>query len=287
MPPSEPQFQIAKVSDEGSSDPFIARVFYGILRLRDGAIQHVTRGVNFEQRRKEFDDLYNPVLTAITAARKATGDITVLVSEHSRKIADGTILSFQPRAVSIAESIDAPLHDAVSRLLVQGVIALKAIQPVTRFFHIDIGSFFQKMDSFARGVANLKAAGHIDLATYLQTARDTWTEEFIAQRAALEHQGWTLPRVRYVETGERSYRMEEPRIGSVPISAFAVVSVWRLQALVENVVVYAMTTVMQPMLALEEIPAADRDPTMPVRFRYTLKGTGSEWRPRYDERDFG
>jgi hypothetical protein len=193
----------------------------------------------------------------------------------------------QQHAVSISEGIDAALHDYVSQILTQGVITLKALQAVTKIFGIEIGSVFQKQVTFERGMNRLQTAGHGPLAAYLRAARSTWSESFIAQRAAVEHDGWVAPRVRYEATGPGRFTPVTPLICGSPAAAFGRLSVRRLQAFVENVVVYAMSTTVSSVLILVEIPRPERPQELAVRFKNALVGGGiPPWRPTFSDDDF-
>ena len=64
-------WQIQKVADEGTSEPYVARLWSGALELRDLLLrQQAESDHDFEIRGKHFDDRYQPVLDALGAARK-------------------------------------------------------------------------------------------------------------------------------------------------------------------------------------------------------------------------
>ena len=291
--PSPPLWQIRQMfADEGSSEPFFARLWINLFELRDLAINARFHGEQPEQHKKDFDDLYEPVLTALQACREATKEIVRLVRDHREKVRSGSIVQFQPNAVSYSENIDRPLHQAVSKLLVNGVVAMDRSQDVTKLFGIDIGSVFTKSNNFERGMAKLRQLGHPDLERYLRTARNTWAEDFRAQRVAFEHDGWVLPPARYVVGPDHSVEFEEPTVGRVAVSSFASRSIPRLLAFVETVLVYAMKAVITNspfggFATIVEIPTDQRDPTIPRRFAYLPKDRPHpEWTPQYRDDDF-
>jgi hypothetical protein len=280
-------FQIVRMSDEGSSSEFMARLMFGVLQLREEAIRRLWPGPEFQAHRDKFDERYNAVLAAVRTARKAALDLEQLVAQHTVKVESGEIVTVQQHAVSFSEGIDSAIHDYVSRVLTQGVIALKALQAVTRIFGIEIGSVFQKQVSFERGMNRLQTAGHGALAAYLRAARSAWTQSFTSQRIAVEHDGWVAPRVRYEMTGPGRYTPVTPLICGSPAAEFGRLSVRRLQAFIENVVVYAMSTTVSGVLILVEIPRAERPQELAVRFKNALVGGGiPPWGPTYSDDDF-
>jgi hypothetical protein len=78
-----------------------------------------------------------------------------------------------------------------------------------------------------------------------------------------------------------------PLICGSPAAEFGRLSVRRLQAFIENVVVYAMSTTVSGVLILVEIPRAERPQELAVCFKNALVGGGiPPWRPTYSDDDF-
>jgi len=66
---------IVKAMDEGTSEPFIARLMVGILELRDNFIQsRMSSQAELQPKREEFDDLDGSVLDALFAMRKSASN---------------------------------------------------------------------------------------------------------------------------------------------------------------------------------------------------------------------
>ena len=240
-----PPFQIVRMSDEGSSSEFTARLVYGILRLRDDAVRHMCPSPeeDFEMKRNVFDKAYEPVLAGMRAIRAAAKELVQLVTGHVQQVDNGTIVHFQRNAFQIADGIDLRLQELAARVLVQGVIALKAVQSVTGFFGLDIGSVFQTAANFEHGMLNLRSSGHEALEIYLRSARASWMERFIKQRADVEHKGWVLPRVDYLLVAPTRVRASIPSVCELAVDLFARLSARRLQAFVENTVAYAISQI--------------------------------------------
>ena len=80
-----PLFQFTRLLSEGTAEPFVARLWVNVLELRDTAINARLRGGTPEQHKRQFDDLYNPVLTALQECREAAkeGRVPVLVEKRS------------------------------------------------------------------------------------------------------------------------------------------------------------------------------------------------------------
>jgi len=283
-------FMLQKVSDEGTSDPFYARLWFGIFQLRDTTLQFGKTQDELEKACQSFDQLYKPILEATSAARTSTKEVQRLISDHRAKLSQGTIIRLQSNTFELSESIDKPLRDKLADFLVNGVIALKGIQTVVQPFDIDIGCLYQKPNKFEQGIADLRATGHPLLAEYLVGARKAWTEQFIERRNSLEHGGWTLSRVEYTFRSADSAEMNEPQVDKLSISSYCATMLNRVMGFVENIIVYAfrhvLKTSMMP-LVIVEIPVPQRERSNPQRFRLDIKNPAVvEWDIKFSETDF-
>ena len=72
-------FRIQKIADEDPSDPFYARLWIGILDLREKALRCQCKPEDFEQARVKLDDSYDPVFKALGASRTAMNNIQHVV----------------------------------------------------------------------------------------------------------------------------------------------------------------------------------------------------------------
>lgn len=280
-------FRIQKIADEGPSDPFHARLWIGVLELRDTALRCQHKSNDVDGHRVRFDESYDPVLKALGAARTAAKNIQHLVDDHSRKLATGEIVEFQTSAFAISESIDKPLGEETAEFLVNGAIAMRCSQQVVEQFGINIGCLFTKQVNFDKGAKDLATGGHASLAQFLRDVRSAWSETFIGRRNALEHESWNLPPVNYTIDAPEKVAMSEPDIDGMPVRRYSAKTLDRINTFVENVVVYAFKQALAPPVALVEIPREQRDPVCPTRFRLDLKGPGiEEWSILYSESDF-
>jgi len=278
---------LQKISDEGSSSPFTARLFSGILELRDSVLNRQVGDKSLYVARSQFDALYDPVLNAMQASRTATSGIERILQDHQRKLSSGEIVRFQGDTLDLAESVDQSLREEFNKLLVNGVIAIKASQKVTNYFGISIGCTFSEDPKFAKGRDELINLGHDSLAKYLADVRQTWSADFIDRRNGIEHDGWSLPLVGYeVHQPNRTIRIVEPEIDGTPVSKYSTLMLGRILNFVEDVIVYSFKTRVRPPLVVVEIPNSNRDPSSPKRFRLGILGQETEWQPVFQDLGF-
>jgi len=272
------QFIVQKVSDEGSSSPFYARLFLGNLRLRDMVFPDPAR-------RLEFDKAYELVVMTLPNARTTSQQLIKLWADHKRKVASGEIARTRGIQVEIDESIDNELRQHTEAFLVSTARVLKqGMQDVAKVVQGNIGFLFQKSVPFEKEVYELEKSDP-NLAKYLRDTRQ-WSERLIEDRNAIEHNGWLLPRVKYVETSGAVHAVE-PQISGQSVSEYVNSMMDRVTCFVEDVTAHYLQGSMPAGFSITEIPLAQRVPEAPERFRLTFTNGGLPiWRIAYHESTF-
>lgn len=259
------KFVVQKFADEGSSSPFMARLFMGILRLRDAGF---TNGAD----RDKFDKTYDFVMTNLLNARTSAQDIQRLVREHVQKVSDGTIARMAGSAIQVDEAIDKTLRKELDAFLNSAVRVLKqGTQELATSFNMDLGFLFQKSTTFENGLSALSTAD-AHLAAYLGNVR-SWSERLVESRNDIEHRGWTLPRIKYSEQ-HGGIRAEEPQVSNQPVSEFVPFIFDRLTCFVDEFTSHCLQARMPSGISITEIPLSEREPEAPERFRLTLTHGG-------------
>lgn len=270
--PEGSKFIFQKVSDEGTTSPFIARLHLGILSLRDAVFTE-------DKKRKEFDTFYQVVLDTLTNARTTSGEIIQILNEHRHKVSQGKIARIKQHAIQIDESIDNKLRKHVEEFLNGTVRVVKdGMQNLLKFMKIDIGFLYRNQGAFENGIKVL-AKTHPELAAYLKETRK-WSERLIPVRNSL-HEGWMLDKVNYKETYD-GIQAVEPQILGQSVSEFVEFMLDRLCCFVEEVTTYALQTRMSDGISIKEIPITERRIDCCERFKQNfIDGEESNWKISY------
>lgn len=289
----EPPFQVKKVSDEGSSSPFMARIFIGPLELRDFLLSSRFSDEELTKARAEFDKKFTPVFDAAQATRDAAREVISLVNSHKINIASKRIVNIRSNQYDILETIDIPLGQAVDKTIIQGTIATKTgLQGLlSDFFGLNIGFMFRKTKAFKDGVSELRKTGENDFAEYLIRVRENWLEEFIELRNQREHEGQRLGSVNYSLIGDSTVMVDFPSVLNLSVDQFASYTANRILLFIENTMAYAFQRIIMNAfpISLVEIPPEFRDKSDPKRFRLSPIGADAylPWRISYqDKLDF-
>lgn len=243
------KFVVQKLADEGSSSPFIARLYLGNLRLRDAVFpDHAKRDI--------FDKPYHLIMETMLNTRSTSQEIVQLVTEHFSKLAKGEVGQLRGHTIYIEKPIDKELRKEVETFLNSAVRALKGMQEVTKALGKDIGFLFMKQYPFENGIKILeKDDPH--LAAYLRVTRK-WSDQLINTRNAIEHEGWILPKVRYFEVSG-IIRADEPEISGQTVSDFVKFIMDRLICFVEEVTAHCLKARMPAGITVTEIPLSQRE----------------------------
>ncbi len=263
--PEQPSWIVSKIADEGSSSPFMARLFMGVLMLRDRVFS--------DKDRDAFDKAYESALTALSDARATAGEIEQLLADHKGKVLSGEAARVSGKSIQV-DGIDPGLRKHMANFVTSTGRSLKqGMQSLAKVLGLDIGFFFRDHNQYQRGLAKL-ALVHPELADYLTEAR-SWAERLNLLRNKIEHEGWILPRSGYRETGGR-IEMIEPEVEGQAVSVFVKHMLDRTCCFIEEVTVYGLRTKMDPTISVSEIPLAARDPAAPERFRPALAQGGEK-----------
>lgn len=157
------------VRDEGSSSPFMARIFIGLYGLRDDALMLFTPGAEQEVVRTKFDEGVQPLVLAAEAARDAALEIVDLIAEHVGDVNSGNALDVIGEQINITRTVDRQLGQSVDKLLHQSIVATKTcLQRLLKDpLGVDIGFLFATESAFEHGISQLEASGDSELAELL------------------------------------------------------------------------------------------------------------------------
>jgi len=280
---------LKKISNESSSSPFLARLLFGLLNMRD---QLYLMGIQDKQeKQKLFDRKFKPMYEAAQATRDAAIEVEQLIRTHLDAIHSGRAVQFKANQYSIQETIDISLGQAVGKLINQSIIATKScLQDILKDpLGVDIGFLFQEDRKFDDGLAAMRKAKEDHLAIYLSEVRTKWSSELNELRRLHEHDGWSLDEIKYKRTSTTQVEVILPTINGLPIDKFVCRSANRVLLFIENMMAYAMQQSCKYPIFIVEIPKEQRDSKNPQRFRLAARGLDntSPWVLSYsDDLDF-
>lgn len=271
-----PPFEVREMKGvEGTAEPFIARVFLGMVDMATNLLS--------QQDKNAFDDRFMGTLNSALGLRSALVNIRKLIKGHKEALQKRTIIrKAQPDPI-LSERIDNPLRSHTVHFLEMAGAIIKNLPSTLKFFEINVDYMADREQRFAKGCERNQSK-HPDLVAYLTKLRPPLLdvdEQFRKMRV----EGWNLPNVKYTfKDGEVS--MVEPLIGSEPVTEYAE-RVFSLLALaIEEIIVYGFQRSQSGPLAIAEIPLEKRDPANAQRFKRTLRGSEPTWQLKWTGKGF-
>jgi hypothetical protein len=279
-PDQRPKLVIHKGRDEGTSSPFVARIFLGICVLRDQAIGD-------KALRQRFDKSFEGVLTNLESLRDTAKSIKKLYESHVESVGRGEAARSVDGDVYVQESIDLELRKQAEGLInAASRVVKERMKELLKLIDTNIGFLFQRDGAFNNGVARLKATDPA-LAGYLVETRAKWCQRLMTIRNdLLEHGTWSLDRVRHEPDG-MGVRVIEPMVDGQPVTEFVAHIVDRVCCFVEELCTHALQSRLPRDVSLTEIPLSERKPENVARFRLALIGGGTPlWAIVYHDTKF-
>src|SRR5439155_15964457 len=108
-PPKQSKLTMTMVGDEGTSSPFIARLFAGIIEIRERALP--------PENHDSFDKAFIALRTGLDSVRESAALIRNAVKDHRAKLASKKIVKLHGMAIEITESIDRLLSKEIEDFL--------------------------------------------------------------------------------------------------------------------------------------------------------------------------
>lgn len=278
-PDPRPSWVVENRGNEGTSSPFIARLFMGICRLRDQAITE-------SKKRDAFDIAFEAILTGLETIRTAAADVVKIYKEHEQQVARGEKARVVGGIIHIEAPIDRELRKLTDEVIsTAGRVMKDRMQAVLRASGLEIGFLYKQQDTFVNGIKNLRQKNP-QLAEYLSQTRTKWFQRMTDCRIALEHNTWMLPKVRYDAVGN-SIRVIEPQVDGQPVTEFVSHVADRLCCFTEDLIAHALQAQMPTGMSITEIPHAERKPEIVERFQPALVGGGALlWTIAYHDSKF-
>jgi hypothetical protein len=266
--------------DEGITSPYIARLWFGISELRDAILPTL-------ETRRQFDDRYEPIVTALDKTRETAREIRALVADHRRAVRQPGAVEVYPGQIKVHVPVNETLDRRFDSFTVFAHRAMKLTQYLVKDIGgVEIGFLFQTPPNFKQSYEALQSS-HGDLAAYLRAVRQQVTESLADLRNTFEHTGWSMPGMQYRQH-EGEFQVGEANIGDVAFTVYVDSVLNGAMRFVEDMAAYALRTRLETPRAIIELPDVQRASLLPKRFAIAMQGDYRTWRLTwaYDSTDF-
>ena len=279
-PDPRPNWIVENRGTEGTSSPFIARLFMGICRLRDQALCDA-------KVRDEFDVAFEAVLNGLESIRAASSELAKTFTEYQQQLARGEGVQITGNVARVDKTkIDREIRTNCEEVIGTACRVIKdRMQILLRTLGLDIGFLFQKEGAYSTGLAKMRQLDPT-LAEYLQHTRAKWSEHAILCRNNFEHTIAGQLKVKLQFHGN-SVTALEPQVEGQPVTVFVNHIADRVCCFCEDLLAHALQLHMKAGVSITEIPLAERKPEIVERFQPALVGGGALlWKIAYHDSKF-
>lgn len=270
-----PPFEVRQMGTEGTAEPFIARIFLGLIEMATSILS--------AEDKIAFDGRFMGTLNPALELRKALVSIRELVSRHKEALQKGTIVLKAQADPLLSERIDSPLRSYTVNFLEMADAIVKNLPSAMKFFVIHIEYIAGSEHLFAKSCERYEAK-HPELVAYLRKLRPSLLD--IEERfGKMRVEGWNLSNVKYTFT-DGVVSMVEPLIEGEPVSGY-IERVFSVLALaIEELIMYGFQRSLTGPIAIVETPLGQRNPINAQRFRRTLRDHEPTWHLKWTVKGF-
>lgn len=265
----------------------MGRLFFNVLECRDAWLSALSSPADRQANQNAFDKAHRPIFEALLNALEAAENGVKLIDAHLAKGVSGDIFRFDRGHLHISENIDKPLRKHFEDLHIQGVIGLKAIKTFSAQFGLNLHFFFAIESKFKTGLQALRKNGDGSLAEFLESTRTNWSHDFINRRANIEHNGFTLDKVKYVQVAPTAVTIGLPLVANKDLRTFFIENANRILLLAETLIFFSIQHSLGTKGWLVEIPTSERSENRLGRFKYWPVALSfynwEPWKPQYQD----
>lgn len=259
---------VRKISDIGTSEPWSARMWFGILQIRDHALKAGERRgeLECEEKSKPFDKVYRPLISNLEDAYNSLTNLEKLIAQHEKDLLDNKVLRITENQHTVEHPIDQEVKILFRAFVNSLATALKQLQHVCMTIDdsLDFGFLFMKPENFDKKVAEIEKQNNVllGLLPVIKEFRPLSNEIIVCNRNPIEHpeDGFMLPDIEYDFEQKKIlndfYSQEKMR--------FYWENSWRF---CEIMIVSAFALQIKHPWGIVEIPQEERDPDMPIKYK--------------------
>jgi len=262
---------IRLVYEHGTNDPFIARMLFQILEIRN----FIYKG---DSERKQFDNKHMPVFQNLLEARMVKEKAYQLIKEHTEKISEGKICQYDSvrDLIHVNETIENELSIYFKDFFIRGNMVFRDLIRLAGFMGYNISFAFsdkkkytEKKNKFLIKNPEEKFNKFCDM---IDNDRKAWQSIFVKIRDTIEHEGFKLPEIKYVIDGSNnSVKPLYPKINNQTIEEILEICWSNLCHFYEEIIVFLLSVKLTDPLILVAIPKDKRDPNNPVKYKVGAK----------------
>jgi hypothetical protein len=259
---------LRKAYDISPGDDFYSRFLMGHGNIRTCVYDR--------EKQLEYDNSFHPVFQNLVEMKIIKDKCTNLISKHIEAVQKGTEGKFHGHQIDINEPIDDELNIFFKDFFIRGQMAVGALIKHSLYMGSNIGFLFQEDEKkFRRGLKGFVLKEDDErfkaLNSFIKNHKDVWYSSFRDLRRRIEHDGWSLPPLKYSLDSSIKVEVHIPAFPDKTIPEMLEIFWQNMISFCEDVVVFLLSLKLKNNMIIVYLPEDKRDPQMPVRYIVSLK----------------
>jgi len=254
---------VRKAYNVGKDDDFYARFIMGHGNIRDC--------VYGNDKRLEYDKSFNPVFQNLVEMKIVKDKCASIISKHLENIKTGLDGKYHGSQIDVKDPIDDELNILFKDFFIRGQMAIGALIKHSIYMGSNIGFFFSETEKkFRSGLKNFVLKEEDDrykaLNNFITNHKMAWYLSFREIRRQIEHEGWSLPELKYSLDDSMIVQVHLPVSPGQSIEEI-LENYWKSMILFcEEIVVFLLGLKLKDPMVIVYLPEDRRDPNVPVRY---------------------
>lgn len=269
---------LAMAYEYGTSDPFVVRFLFQILKIRDIIYPKPAE----KEKCLIFDDLHTPIFQNLMEARMAKERLSDVISQHKEQIKNRIAGHYDKaqKIIRIDKSVDLETSLFFKDFFIRGTMAIKNTIALADFIGYKISFLFGDDKKFAREkdkfLKTWTTERHSKWLAHMENYRNGWYKAFARLRGEIEHRGFELPKIKYVLDRDENVKVKFPMFDSMQLDDFLNAEWEGLYRFCEEIIVFLLSTKLPYPFEVVLIPKEKRRPDLPIKYAMAMRLPGND-----------
>jgi len=270
-----PKGVLTMAYEYGTSDPFFARLFWQILKIRN----HV---YSEQEKRLIFDKLHMSIFQNLMEARTAKDKCIEAVTQHQDQIKSGVAGRYDKAQgiIRIDKPVELEANLFFKDFFIRGTMAIKNTIAVADFIGYKISFLFGDDKKFTNKKEEFLQAWtterHRKWLTHMENYRNGWYKAFADLRGEIEHRGYKLPDIKYVLDKDENIKIIFPTFDCMKLDDFLNEEWEGLFRFCEEIIVFLLSAKLPSPFEVVLVPKEKRKPEQPIKYAIAIRFPGSD-----------
>lgn len=252
----------------GDGDDFYPRFLMGHGNIRTCAYGR--------EKQSEYDKSFHPIFQNLLEMKMVKDRCISTIKKHVEAIKVGTDGKYHGSQIDVDEPIDDELNLFFKDLFIRGQMAIDGLIKHAGYMGYNISFLFTGDEKkFRNGLKNFALKEDDErfkaLVDFVTNHKNAWYISFREMRRQIEHEGWSLPNLKYTLDDQLKVQVHIPKSPNHSIQEI-IESHWEnITLFCEEVVTFLLSLKLRDNMVIVYIPEDKRDKNMPVRYMVSLK----------------